>query len=139
MTLNRIVSISTVIVLLLTMTACGGGGKAYAPRQSSLPPTDIQLDSAMKEERLSLSLGGAAESKKLLTLVPVDALTALFFFWSGWSDSNRRPPTPHAGALPDWATPRRPAIITLMTQARERVSEQQSVVSVQATALVLHR
>ena len=139
MTLTRIVSISTVMVLLLTMTACGGGGKAYAPRQGSLPPTDIQLDSAMKEERLSLSLGGAAESKKLLTLVSVDALTAFFFFWSGWSDSNRRPPTPHAGALPDWATPRRPAIITLMTQARERVSEQQSVVSVQATALVLNR
>ena len=61
MTLTRIVSISTVMVWLLTMTACGGGGKAYARRQGSLPPTDIQLDSAMKEERLSLSLGGAAE------------------------------------------------------------------------------
>ena len=95
MTLTRIVSISTVMVWLLTMTACGGGGKAYARRQGSLPPTDIQLDSAMKEERLSLSLGGAAESKKLLTLVSVDALTAFFIFWSGWSDSNRRPPTPH--------------------------------------------
>ena len=127
------------MVLLLTMTACGGVGKAYAPRQGSLPPTDIQLDSAMKEERLSLSLGGAAESKKLLTRQQRRELTAFFIFWSGWSDSNRRPPTPHAGALPDWATPRRPAIITLMTQARERVSEQQSVVSVQATALVLNR
>ena len=139
MTLPRIVLISTVMVLLLTMTACGGGGKAYAPRQGSFPPTDIQLDSAMKEERLSLSLGGAAESKKLLTRQQRRVLTAFIVFWSGWSDSNRRPPTPHAGALPDWATPRRPAIITLMTQARERVSEQQSVVSVQATALVLNR
>ena len=127
------------MVLLLTMTACGGGGKAYAPRQGSLPPTDIQLDSAMKEERLSLSLGGAAESKKLITRQQRRVLTAFIVFWSGWSDSNRRPPTPHAGALPDWATPRRPAIITLMTQARERVSEQQPLVSVQATARVLTR
>ncbi len=55
MTLPRIVLISTVMVLLLTMTACGGGGKAYAPRQGSLPPTDIQLDSAMKEELLALA------------------------------------------------------------------------------------
>ncbi len=133
------VSESTVMVLLLIMTDCGGEGKAYAPRQGSFPPTDIQLDSAMKEERLSLSLGGAAESKKLLTRQQRRVLTAFIVFWSGWSDSNRRPPTPHAGALPDWATPRRPAIITLMTQARERVSEQQSVVSVQATALVLNR
>src|SRR3972149_12118911 len=26
--------------------------------------------------------------------------------WSGRSDSNRRPPEPHSGALPDCATPR---------------------------------
>ena len=139
MMLPRVASLSIAMVLLLTTAASGDGGKAYAPRQGSLPPTDIQLDSAMKEERISLSLGGAAESKKLLTLVSVDALTAFFIFWSGWSDSNRRPPTPHAGALPDWATPRRPAIITLMTQARERVSERKSAVSVQTTALVLNR
>ena len=29
--------------------------------------------------------------------------------WSGWRDSNPRHPAPKAGALPDCATPRRPA------------------------------
>jgi hypothetical protein len=61
----------------------------------------------MKEVRTSLKLTLLFNTKELLTLVSVDVLTALLFFWSGWSDSNRRPPTPHAGALPDWATPRR--------------------------------
>jgi hypothetical protein len=31
--------------------------------------------------------------------------------WSGRPDSNRRPPEPHSGALPDCATPRRAVII----------------------------
>ena len=30
----------------------------------------------------------------------------IFYLWSGWSDSNRRPPEPHSGALPGCATPR---------------------------------
>jgi len=52
-------------------------------------PSQHQLDNS------HLSLSEAAKLKELLTLVSVDTLTALLIFWSGWSDSNRRPPTPH--------------------------------------------
>ena len=80
MTLPRIVLISTVMVLLLTMTACGGGGKAYAPRQGSLPPTDIQLDSAMKEELLALA--NDRDGWFLASDITTEALEGLYGSWS---------------------------------------------------------
>ena len=80
MALPRIVLISTVMVLLLTMTACGGGGKAYAPRQGSLPPTDIQLDSAMKEELLALA--NDRDGWFLASDITTEALEGLYDSWS---------------------------------------------------------
>ena len=44
-TLGRIVSILAVMVLLLTMTACDGGGDADMLHLGSIPPTDIELKS----------------------------------------------------------------------------------------------
>ena len=80
MTLTRIVSISTVMVLLLTMTACGRGGKAYAPRQGSFPPTDIQLDSAMKEELLALA--NNRDAWFLASDITTESLEGLYGSWS---------------------------------------------------------
>ena len=35
------------------------------------------------------------------------------FFWSGWQDSNLRPPAPKAGAIPGYATPRTDLLLLL--------------------------
>ena len=33
------------------------------------------------------------------------------FWWSGWQDSNLRPPAPKAGAIPGYATPRKYSVL----------------------------
>ena len=78
--LPRIASLPIAMVLLLTMAACGGGGKAYAPRQGSLPPTDIQLDSAMKEELLALA--NDRDGWFLASDITTEALEGLYDSWS---------------------------------------------------------
>ncbi len=46
------------------------------------------------------------ESQILAGSQALCGVTAVFEYWSGRPDSNRRPPAPKAGALPDCATPR---------------------------------
>ena len=79
MILPRIVSLSIIMVLLLTIAACGGG-KAAAPRRGSLPQTDIQLDSAMKEELLALA--NNRDEWFLASDIPTEALEGLYDRWS---------------------------------------------------------
>ena len=79
MILPRIVSLSIIMVLLLTIAACGGG-KAAAPRRGSLPPTDIQLDSAMKEELLALA--NNRDEWFLASDITTEALEGLYDSWS---------------------------------------------------------
>ena len=80
MMLPRVASLPKAMVLLLTMTACGGAGKAYAPRQGSLPPTDIQLNSAMKEELLALA--NDWDGWFLASDITTEALEGLYGSWS---------------------------------------------------------
>ena len=79
MILPRIVSLSIITVLLLTIAACGGG-KAAAPRRGSLPQTDIELDSAMKEKLLALA--NNRDAWFLASDITTEALEGLYGSWS---------------------------------------------------------
>ena len=79
MILPRIVSLSIIMVLLLTIAACGGG-KAAAPRRGSLPQTNIQLDSAMKAELLALA--NNRDEWFLASDITTEALEGLYDSWS---------------------------------------------------------
>lgn len=79
MILPRIVSLSIIMVLLLTIAACGGG-KAAAPRRGSLPQTNIQLDSAMKAELLALA--NNRDEWFLASDITTEALKGLYDSWS---------------------------------------------------------
>ena len=75
----------------------------------------IQVRVETHEERLShgVQLLVSLSVEKGVQLFPQDAemkkpdrASGQAFLWSGWRDLNPRPPAPHAGALPGYATPR---------------------------------
>ena len=78
MILPRIVSLSIIMVLLLMIAACGG--TTAAPLRGSLSPTDIQLDSAMKEELLALA--NNRDEWFLASDITTEALEGLYDSWS---------------------------------------------------------
>ena len=81
-TLGRIVSILAVMVLLLTMTACDGGGDADAdmPLRGSIPPTDIELKSELQEELFALA--NNRDGWFLASDMTTEALEGLYDSWS---------------------------------------------------------
>ena len=81
-TSGRIVSILAVMVLLLTMTACDGGGDADADmlHRGSIPPTDIELKSEMQEELFALA--NNRDGWFLASDMTTEALEGLYDSWS---------------------------------------------------------
>ena len=58
----------------------------------------------MASGKLTAALAVRANSR--ICSIPEGSNEAIQIYWSGWCDSNARPPEPHSGALPNCATPR---------------------------------
>ena len=54
MRLKSILLLLLLAAFIFSLAACDKGDKRDKPRRASLPPTGIELDSAMKEELLAL-------------------------------------------------------------------------------------
>ena len=67
-------------VLMLVLVGCDEGKQRDAPRQARLPPTDIELDSAMKEELLALA--NNRDAWFLASDITNEALEGLYDSWS---------------------------------------------------------
>ena len=66
--------------LMFLLVACDEGSQRDEPRRGGLSPTDIELDSAMKEELLALANNRA--SWFLTTDITTEALEVLYGSWS---------------------------------------------------------
>jgi hypothetical protein len=66
--------------LMLLLVACDKGSQRDAPRQGGLSPTDIELDSAMKEELLALA--NNRDAWFLASDITTEALEGLYGSWS---------------------------------------------------------
>ena len=66
--------------LMLLLVACDEGSKRDAPRRGGLSPTDIALDSAMKEELLALA--NNRDAWFLASDITTEALEGLYGSWS---------------------------------------------------------
>ena len=67
-------------VLMLVLVGCDEGKQRDAPRRASLPPTDIEFDSAMKEELLALA--NNRDAWFLASDITTEALEGLYSSWS---------------------------------------------------------
>ena len=67
-------------VLMVVLVACDEGGQRDAPRRASLPPTDIELNSAMKVELLELA--NNRDAWFLASDITTEALEGLYGSWS---------------------------------------------------------
>ena len=74
------VSLFIIMVMLLTIAACGDMGKDDAKFQGNLHSTDIQLDSAIKAELLKLA--NDRDSWFLARDITTEALEGLYASWS---------------------------------------------------------
>ena len=59
----------------------------------------------------------------------------LFFDWSGREDLNLRPPAPHAGALPDCATPRKKTV----TSYKWKVTRKNQIIKMKNSTILKHK
>ena len=66
--------------LMLLLVACDKGNQRDAPRRASLPPTDIELDAAMKGELLALA--NNRDAWFLASDITTEALEGLYGSWS---------------------------------------------------------
>ena len=66
--------------LMLLLVACDEKSKRDAPRRGGLSPTDIELDSAMKEKLLALANNRGAWF--LASTITTEALEGLYSSWS---------------------------------------------------------
>ncbi len=66
--------------LMLLLVACDKGSQRDAPRRGGLSPTDIELDSAMKEELLALA--DNRDAWFLASDITTEALEGLYSSWS---------------------------------------------------------
>ena len=66
--------------LMLLLVACDEGNQSDAPRRGGLSPTDIELDSAMKEELLALA--NNRDAWFLASDITTEALEGLHGSWS---------------------------------------------------------
>ena len=67
-------------VPMLVLVGCYEGSQRDAPRRASLPPTGIELDSAMKEELLALA--NNRDAWFLASDITTEALEGLYGSWS---------------------------------------------------------
>ena len=67
-------------VLMLVLVGCDEGSKRDEPRRASLPPMDIELNSAMKEELLALA--NNRDAWFLASDITTEALEGLYGSWS---------------------------------------------------------
>jgi hypothetical protein len=67
-------------VLMLVLVGCDKGSQPDAPRRASLPPTDHELNSAMKEELLALA--NNRDAWFLASDITAEALEGLYGSWS---------------------------------------------------------
>ncbi len=81
--------------LMLLLVACDKGSQRDAPRRGGLSPTDIELDSAMKEELLALA--NNRDAWFLASDITTEALEGLYGSWSvicrndtSWADYKGR-------------------------------------------------
>ena len=68
--------------LMLLLVACDEGSQRDAPRRGGLSPTDIELDSAMKEELLTLANNRDACAWFLASSITSESLEGLYGSWS---------------------------------------------------------
>ena len=80
MIIPRKISLFIIVVILLTVAACGDRSKDYAQYQGNIHSTDIQLDSAMKAELLELA--NDRDSWFLASDITTEALEGLYDSWS---------------------------------------------------------
>ena len=80
MNLRLTISLLLPAVFMLLLAGCGEGSQGDAPRRASLPPTDIELDSAMKEELLALA--NNRDAWFLASDITTEALEGLYGSWS---------------------------------------------------------
>ena len=66
--------------LMLLLVACDKGSQRDAPRRGGLSPTEIELDSAMKEELLALA--NNRDAWFLASDITTEALEGLYGSWS---------------------------------------------------------
>ena len=78
----KLKSLSALLLLpaLLLLVACDEGSQRDVPRQGGLSPTDIELDSAMKEELLALA--NNRDAWFLASDITTEALEGLYGSWS---------------------------------------------------------
>ena len=67
-------------VLMLVLVGCDEGNQGDAPRRGDIPPTEIELDSAMKEELLTLA--NNQDAWFLASDITAEALEGLYDSWS---------------------------------------------------------
>ena len=80
MKLKSILLLLLLPTLTLLLVACDEGNQSDAPRRGGLSPTDIELDSAMKEELLALA--NNRDAWFLASDITTEALEGLHGSWS---------------------------------------------------------
>ena len=80
MNLRSILQLLSLAAFMLVLVGCDEGSKRDEPRRASLPPTDIELDSAMKEELLALA--NNRDAWFLASDITTEALEGLYGSWS---------------------------------------------------------
>ena len=80
MKLKSILLLLLLPTLTLQLVACDEGNQRDAPRRGGLSPTDIELDSAMKEELLALA--NNRDAWFLASDITTEALEGLYGSWS---------------------------------------------------------
>ena len=80
--INRKLTISFLlpVAFMLLLVACDEGSQRDAPRRGGLSPTEIELDSAMKEELLALA--NNRDAWFLASDITTEALEGLYGSWS---------------------------------------------------------
>ncbi|MDP7525715.1 MAG: hypothetical protein QF713_05205 [Dehalococcoidales bacterium] len=80
MRLKSILLLLLLAAFIFSLAACDKGDKRDKPRQAGLPPTGIELDSAMKEELLALA--NNRDEWFLASDITTEALEGLYGSWS---------------------------------------------------------
>ena len=80
MRLKSILLLLLLAAFIFSLAACDKGSDGDAPRRGGLSPTDIELDSAMKEELLALA--NNRDAWFLASDITTEALEGLYGSWS---------------------------------------------------------
>ena len=102
MKLKSILLLLLLPALMLLLVACDKGNQSDAPRRGGLSPTDIELDSAMKEELLALA--NNRDAWFLASDINADAIEGLYGSWSVIC-RNETSLADYKGAVYEWLRP----------------------------------